>query len=209
MTKYDFGDQDSSNNLIQMVDDHDLAVIENEVSLIREQAGNDFCLTVLKVDNWNDDLSPWSAPAVFGNKAFGNKAPEILDLLLNEMTDYNKIYYIGGYSLSGLFALWAAYQTDIFKGVAAVSPSIWFPCFVEYMKNNEIKTGRVYLSLGDREDKTRNRTMAKVGDCIRDGYEWLDHKGVNTVLEWNQGNHFREPDMRMAKGFAWLLKGSD
>ena len=56
----------------------------------------------------------------------------------------------------GLFSLWAAYQTDTFAGVAAASPSIWFPDFLQYMKEHDIRTESVYLSLGDREEKTRN-----------------------------------------------------
>ena len=75
----------------------------------------------------------------------------MLGKLLELCDDKSKTYYIGGYSLAGLFALWTAYQTDIFKGVAA-SPSVWFPGFAEYMKKNEIKTDTVYLSLGDGEE---------------------------------------------------------
>ena len=29
--------------------------------------------------------------------------------------------------------------------------------------------------------------------------------GINCTLEWNQGNHFREPDIRTAKAFAWVM----
>ena len=47
--------------------------------------------------------------------------------------------------------------------------------------------------------------MAQVGNCIRSGYEWLKECGVDCTLEWNSGNHFRDPDMRTAKAFAWVL----
>ena len=50
MKRYTFGDPAASNILVQMVDDHDLSVIESEVSLIREFAGPDFFLIALKVD---------------------------------------------------------------------------------------------------------------------------------------------------------------
>ena len=63
----------------------------------------------------------------------------------------------------------------------------------------------VYLSLGDKEEKTRNPVMAQVGNCIRSGYDWLKKCGVDCTLEWNSGNHYREPDMRTAKAFAWIL----
>ena len=63
----------------------------------------------------------------------------------------------------------------------------------------------VYLSLGDREEKTRNPVMSQVGNCIQKGYDWLTKCGINCTLEWNQGNHFREPDIRTAKAFAWVM----
>ena len=28
---------------------------------------------------------------------------------------------------------------------------------------------------------------------------------IPCVLEWNEGNHFKEPELWTAKGFAWLL----
>lgn len=65
----------------------------------------------------------------------------------------------------------------------------------------------MYLSLGDREEKTKNPVMRNVGKCIRDAEKILLSKGVNTVLEWNEGNHFKEPERRMAKAFASLMNG--
>ena len=206
MTRFEYGNPESSNVLIQMVDDHDPSVIESEVNTITERAGDDFYLIALKVDDWNHDLSPWEAPAVFGDEAFGDGAEKTLSGVLAELTDSGKKYYIGGYSLAGLFALWAAFQTDRFEGVAAASPSIWFPGFVEYMRNNPVHTSKVYLSLGDREEKTRNPVMASVGDCIRAGYEILLDKGTACTLEWNKGNHFKDADIRTAAAFSWVIK---
>lgn len=201
---YEYGNPDSSTVLLQMVDDHDLAVIENEVAAIRKTA-DDFRLFAIKVKNWNLDLSPWNAPAVFGKEGFGGGASETLTAVLDLCSDSSRQYYVGGYSLAGLFALWAAYQTDVFAGVAAASPSVWFPGFADYMEEHAIKCRRVYLSLGDREEKVRNPVMAAVGENIRRAYDCLAGQGVECVLEWNRGNHFTEPDIRTAKAFAWLL----
>ena len=205
MTRFEYGDPTSANILIQMVDDHDLSVIESEAEAIKEKAGDDFCLVALKVEDWNRDLSPWKAPAVFGNEDFGDGAQETLAKVLAETGDPAKTYYIGGYSLAGLFALWTVYQTDRFRGAAAASPSMWFPGFVKYMGENPVRADKVYLSLGDREEKTRNQVMAAVGDCIRAGHETLRGQGVTCALEWNRGNHFKDPDLRTAAAFAWLL----
>ena len=204
-----YGDSDADTLLIQMVDDHDLKGIDREVAYIRElTGGKNFCLKAVKVSNWNKDLSPWPAPAVFGNEDFGDGAGESLDFLLTNViseSDYKTIY-IGGYSLAGLFALWAGYQTDRFEGIAAASPSVWFPHFTEYMIDNSLQADKVYLSLGNREEKTGNPVMAQVGNKIRESYEIVNGAGKECVLEWNKGNHFKEPDLRTAKAFAWLMK---
>ncbi len=124
--------------------DHDLPEIENEVAEIKKLTSVDFQLIAAKVEDWNRELSPWEAPAVFGNEGFGNGAEDTLAEILTLCSDKSKNYYIGGYSLAGLFALWTAFQTEKFSGVAAASPSVWFPDFVGYMKENKIKCDAVY-----------------------------------------------------------------
>ena len=209
-----YGELTADTLLIQMVDDHDLEVIEKEAALIRDfSGGQDFCLKAVKVKSWNHDLSPWPAPAVFGDEDFGDGAARTLMFLLDEIladlpkdpAQAFKRIYIGGYSLAGLFALWAGYQTDRFDGVAAASPSIWFPGFLEYMRNNKIFAEAVYLSLGDREEKTKNPLMSQVGNAVREAEILLQKEGKECILEWNKGNHFKQPDLRTAKAFAWLM----
>ena len=73
------------------------------------------------------------------------------------------------------------------------------------MKENRIKTDTVYLSLGDREEKTRNPMLATVGEKIREAHNLLRENSVNCILEWNNGNHFKDADLRTAKAFAWVL----
>ena len=176
------------------------------MAAIREGCGDGFRLVTFKINDWNRELSPWEAPAVFGQDGFGNGAADTLQEILKYCTDRTKTYYIGGYSLAGLFALWAAYQTDLFEGVAAASPSMWFPGFADYMKDHGIRARRMYLSLGDREEKTRNPVMATVGDRIREAHKLLREKGIDCTLEWNAGNHFADADKRTAKAFLWVMK---
>ncbi len=200
--------------LIQPVDEHDLAGIEQEIAGIREMnGGRDFCLIAVKVKDWNKDLAPWPAPPVFGKEGFGDGAGEMLGFILKEVIPeadrsydgLNRKYILGGYSLAGLFALWAGYQTDRFCGIAAASPSVWFPGFTDYMREHPMQAKNVYLSLGDKEEKTRNKVMARVGGAIREGYSFLKEAGVNCTLEWNEGNHFRDADKRTARAFAWVM----
>ena len=201
-----YGDINSNLVLVQPVDEHDLSFIDNEIKEIKRLTNNkDFLLIAFKVNNWNKDLSPYKAPAVFGKDDFGDGASNTLKEILDICNDFNKTYVIGGYSLAALFAIWASYNTNTFKGVAASSPSIWFPNFINYMKNNIVKTNNIYLSLGDQEEKTKNPIMSKVGICIKEAYELLKDSNINCFFEYNKGNHFIDADIRTAKAFAWII----
>ena len=205
MITYEYGNPEADTVLIQPTGEHELASLENEVREIEKRTSKEFRFIAIKVENWNDDLSPWKAPAVFKTEDFCGGASKTLENIIALCADKNRKYYIGGYSLAGLFALWVACQTDIFSGVAAASPSVWFPGFIDYMKTYKMKSQNVYLSLGDREEKTRNPVMAQIGNCIKEEYRCLLENGINCILEWNKGNHFKEADIRTAKAFAWIL----
>ena len=205
MITYEYGNPEADTVLIQPTGEHEMASLENEVREIEKRTSKEFRFIATKVENWNDDLSPWKAPAVFKTEDFCGGASKTLENIIALCADKNRKYNIGGYSLAGLFALWAACQTDIFSGVAAASPSVWFPGFIDYMKTYKMKSQNVYLSLGDREEKTRNPVMAQIGNCIKEEYRCLLENGINCILEWNKGNHFKEADIRTAKAFAWIL----
>ena len=214
MKIFEYGNEQSDLVLIQMVDGHSMKTIDAELDLIRQLSGqDDFRLIACRVEDWNRDLSPREAPPVFGKEGFGGKAEDTLKELQENVlmpimaSDTRKKMILGGYSLAGLFALWAAYRMNCFNGVASASPSVWFPGFVEMAEKKEILTKKVYLSLGDKEEKTKNPVMATVGDSIRRIHQiYEETDGMETTLEWNEGNHFREPELRMAKGFAWVMK---
>lgn len=201
----EYGNKSAEIVLIQPVDEHDLSAIGIELEEIRRRADMDFCLLAVRIEDWNKQLSPWAAPAVFGKEGFGDGAGETLKEIIKLCDDKSKKYVIGGYSLAALFALWASWQTDVFEAVAAASPSVWFPGFAEYTGEHESSCKRIYLSLGDREEKTKNPVMATVGDNIRALYDDLRSNGTDCILEWNPGNHFKDSAIRTAKAFAWGL----
>ena len=74
MTIYEYGNPTADVVLIQLVGDHDLHDIENEITEIRNLINKDFRFIVVKVNNWYQELTPWKAPAVFGNESFGDGA---------------------------------------------------------------------------------------------------------------------------------------
>ena len=207
-------DAEAAHLLIQPVDEHDLEVLDQEVILIGKQSSTPFILMVLLIEDWNQELTPWAAPAVFGKIPFGDGANNTLAFIIKQLLHsltadgiYNASMklLLGGYSLAGLFSLWSVYQTDMFDGIAAASPSVWFPRWTDYATENHPSVKSVYLSLGGKEEKTKNPVMAQVGNAIRKQHELLTMQGVSTILEWNAGNHFVDSEKRMAKGFAWLL----
>ena len=196
---------------LQPVDEHDMELLDAEIQAMRDCA-LPFALATFEVRDWNRELSPWEAPPVFGKVPFGGMAEEtfsfILDSMLPELRrrlGADMKLCLGGYSLAGLFALWAAIRTDVFSGVAAASPSVWFPGWMDYVKENSVQAKAVYLSLGDREERAKNPLMATVGDCIREQYALLqaDH---SVTLEWNPGNHFQNSEKRTARAFCWIAE---
>lgn len=196
--------------LIQPVGTHEIPMLDKELQLISD-SGIPFRFIGIQINDWNNELSPWTAPAAFGDEPFGCGGKDTLDFIVKEIcprfSDNTKLKVIlGGYSLAGLFSLWSGYETDFFNGIAAVSPSVWLDGWIKFAAENEIKTSNVYLSLGNREHKTRNPLLKTVKCCIEEQYSILKCKDVNAVLEWNEGNHFNQPELRMAKGFRSLME---
>lgn len=198
---------------LQPVDEHDAGLLDSEIEAMQSCA-LPFALAAYEVKDWNRDLSPWEAPPVFGKVPFGGGAEETLRFVTERLLPELRTRFpisedgklcIGGYSLAGLFALWAATRTEAFSGVAAASPSVWFPGWIDYVKAHLILAEKVYLSLGDREKRAKNPVMATVGDRIRELNALLQAEHTVT-LEWNQGNHFQDSDLRTAKAFLWLAR---
>ena len=201
--------------LIQPVDEHDIKVLDNEVEEILKNTDELFSLIAFKIEDWNNELSPWEAPPAFGNKSFGSGAKDTLEFIESRFIPTVKEKYnldndikfiLGGYSLAGLFSLWSAYKSNIFSGIAAASPSVWFNGWEEFMNNNTPLSNTIYLSLGDTEEKTKNKVMSAVGDNIRKQEELLKNDNMNTILEWNKGGHFSNSDIRVAKAFTWCIE---
>ena len=201
--------------LIQPVDEHDIEILDNEVEEILKNTDKQFSLIAFKIEDWNSELSPWEAPPAFGNKSFGSGATETLEFIESRLIPTVKEKYnldddikfiLGGYSLAGLFSLWSAYKSDTFSGIAAASPSVWFNGWEEFMNNNRPLSNTIYLSLGDTEEKTKNKVMSAVGDNIRKQEELLKNNNISTILEWNKGGHFSDSDSRVAKAFVWCIE---
>lgn len=173
--------------------------------------------TLIAVDvDWNRDLSPWPAPRAFrGGEDFTGGAADLLRELTQRLIPEAEARLpappahrmIAGYSLGGLFAVYASLSSDCFDLAASMSGSLWYDGFAEeaIRRAGECRAARMYFSLGDREKQTRNQRMARVEECTRLVEAALRKAGVETRLEMNPGGHFQNVTKRIARGIAALL----
>lgn len=182
-----------------------------------KSGGSDFNFLCVCIPYWNHDMSPWFCPSLSENdEPCTGGADGYLKLLTGtiipeakeKIGDDVSFSGIAGYSLAGLFALYAMYNCDMFSRVAAVSPSLWFPDFKEYCYshsfNGSIK--KIYMSLGDREAKTRHPVLRTVRDNAEEIVRFYREKGYETEWELNQGNHFVDETLRVVKGIRSIIR---
>ena len=136
-----------------------------------------------------------------------------------------------GYSLAGLFSLWSGLSQQniapntfyasvpstvnqknkvIFQRIGAVSGSFWFPGLTDYvdkqLSSGEVNLACVYLSLGDREERTPNPQIMHVRKNAELIKQELQTAGITAIFELNRGNHFQNIDVRIQKAVEYLLK---
>ena len=181
------------------------------------------------VERWEEIFSPWRAPRVFAKGPnFGDGAQKTLDALINqvvpwaesELTDPPAYRVLVGYSLAGLFSLWAGVSqpgashvdahATTFQRIGAVSGSFWFPGLLDYV-DQQLSGGVVglthaYLSLGDREARTPNPQIMHVRENAELLANKLESAGITSTFELNRGNHFQNVEGRIQKALDWLLK---
>ena len=165
---------------------------------------------------WNHDMVPWDGPSAFKNaEPCTGGADDYLRLLTEEIIPTAEKGIAGvpcwrgiaGYSLAGLFALYAIYQTDLFSRVGSISGSLWFPGMKEYIFSHEPTCwpGCMYFSLGDKESKTRNQVLRNVRQNTDEIHAFYRGKGIDTTFQLNPGNHYNQAVERTVDGLCWLL----
>lgn len=177
-------------------------------------------LLIVNHPDWNDCYSPWPIPSPFEKEGvfqgFGKKTlasltnlvlPQAEARLQSVVTERAVV----GYSMAGLFSLYAALWHPIFSLGASVSGALWAPGLIDFLRsgilneNNSLQ--RFYFSLGNKERKTRHPVLAPLAEQTLQAEQLLREAGISTTYEINPGNHFTEPDWRMAKAIQWLLEG--
>ena len=165
---------------------------------------------------WEAEMSPWKCPPVYkGGASCTGEADayletltkQILPEILGQLSMKPSYTALAGYSLAGLFAVYALYRTDVFSRAASASGSFWFPDFLRFALNNKmaVKPDCVYFSLGDKEAKARSSMLCTVEDNTRMLNKMCNELGIRSTFELNPGNHFKDAPLRMAKGIAWMI----
>ena len=199
--------------LIQPSARHENGMLDAELAQLSALASKSFLLVTIELADWTLDLMPWPDGNISRNPEAGKHGQETLDYILQDLLPELERSYgprpviLGGYSLGGLFALWASCQTDRFLAIAAASPSVWIHGWIPFAKKHMPMAKAIYLSLGDREEHVKNQAIARVGDNLRAYYEMLrNHLGPEqSILVWEEGGHFNENAGRLARAFAWCM----
>ncbi len=181
-----------------------------------------FLLLAVRPKDWNDDCTPWPAPPLRnGEKSFGGHACTFLDSLSGSAKPFLDAGYrtlpepestvLLGYSLGGLTALFALHVSGTFGKIGCLSGSLWYDGWMAFMETHRPvrQPDRVYLSLGIKEENSRNPRMGKVGDNTRQTAKQLAGHVASPehfLLEWNEGGHFREVMERHERALSWLMK---
>ena len=184
--------------LIQPSARHENSSIEAEVTQLSALTEKSFLLVTIELADWTLDLMPWPDGNISRDPEAGKHGQETLDYVRQDLLPELERRYgprpviLGGYSLAGLFALWASCQTDRFQAIAAASPSVWIHGWIPFAKKYMPMARTVYLSLGDREEHVKNQAIARVGDNLRAYYEMLRNQlgQEQSSLVWEEGGHF-------------------
>lgn len=164
------------------------------------------------VTSWNKHLSPWPAPGLKAGEPFTGMAGVQIEKLKSmiassESTDPASQRAILGYSMAGLFSLYAALETGLFSCAASVSGSLWYDGWDEYLTKVTIPPSLrfVFLSLGDREANggpARLRTVERKTLWTR---EYFESRRIKTFFTFNPGGHFQDPEGRMNNALLHMI----
>ena len=170
-------------------------------------------IAIIEEVNWNDDLTPWPAAGVFKKaKPFGGRAAWFLNKLTDEIIPKTEKELgiedaertLLGVSLSGLFAIWSAFNTDTFANIISISGSLWYDGLVEWMKEQSPspQLKKVCMLLGEKEKNAKEKRMATVEERTLAAADILRAKSQAAVsFELVEGTHFSPIMPRLERTF--------
>lgn len=169
----------------------------------------------LPVLDWDDSLTPWVAPGLYaGDADFGGRADGTLAELLHEaipaveradgLSPARRA--VCGYSLGGLFALYAFVRGDDFAACGCLSGSVWYEGWVGWLRKQAFDgAGRyAFLSIGSREKNAREAILHHVQDDMAACADILRSRGCAVDYRVGPGSHLDHQQERFDAGIAAL-----
>ena len=178
-------------------------------SLVKE-AGEELAIVPCIPSSWESDLTPYAAdnPLQKG-RTFAGKADDFLKEMMAVASTCPATHRIlAGYSLAGLFALYAGTKCSLFDSLVSGSPSLWYPSFIEYAQTHPLnpEIQYVYLSLGDQEAKVKNPVFQTVDQRMNEYCKILTEARIPFHFDLNPGKHVDNVMGRMAKGILSAIR---
>lgn len=172
---------------------------ENDPAPVMRMAGELSCAVVwVQGCYWERDFTPWPMPRIFRKgEDFKGEAEDYLDLLTDRIIPRTeemlgiepKVRAIAGYSLGGLFALYASYLTEDFDAVCSISGSLWYEGWIDFMTKGRCLARYVHMSLGEGESKVKKQYFSRVEDCTKMALSVLTRQGTEARLDMTDGTH--------------------
>lgn len=186
-------------------------------SLLAQKDCPPHSLVVISHLAWDDEMSPWECPALTEDDTpCTGGADTYLVWLTQTLIPKVEKHFSGeipyralaGYSLAGLFALYAPYKTSIFSRIASMSGSLWFPDFISYIKSNKMvrKPDCIFLSLGETEDNSPIPMLDTVRIRTEEAYTYFQDLSIPSMFRLNPGDHLTECSERTVAGIRWILE---
>lgn len=164
---------------------------------------------------WDQELSPWPHSwIVVPDDDFTGQGPQYLAWIETTLCDWIASvtgpvsrWIIGGYSMGGMFALYAASMSSRFMGAVCISGSVWYPDFVSFIETHPIPETLqvVYLSTGSTESNVKNPVLRTTMDHMKALYAFYEEKGLDVKFQINPGNHFQHAIHRVVIAIDWIL----
>lgn len=178
-------------------------------SLVKE-AGEELAIVPCISSSWENDLTPYETdnPLQKG-RTFAGKADDFLKEMMAVVSTCPATHRIlAGYSLAGLFALYAGTKCSLFDSLVAGSPSLWYPSFMEYAQTHPPRPAiqYVYLSLGDQEAKVKNHVFQTIDQRMSEYCKILKEAQIPFHFDLNPGKHVNNVMERMAKGILSVIR---
>ncbi len=217
MTEFSFGGFDcraeklgGSGCLALLFSGYERQLFRDTAEILR-QSGTGLTLAEFGAVDWDRDYSPWEAVGSGGRRFSGGAdrllafLPEFAEELARRYGAFSRIY-LCGYSLGGLFALYAAAlreNIDV-SGAASCSGSMWFPGWTDFLRSHPL-CGDIYLSLGGKEKNSPDPLLASVEEKTAE-VKRIAEQTAHVVFRSEPGGHFSRVPQRLAHGISELIK---